>query len=311
MIMDCVPGYPFTQEQYWQSSEGQRRKFFSDLIDILIQLYSLEFPAAGSLMQDPNRTGEPAIVRAFSISRNTLMRNGLDYAQSEAARSTAQFLKEQCWILDETYKVPVEDLSREDLRMEVFALHDLKKRIFAALGNSKDPFVLTHTDLRGTNIMVDQQLHITGIIDWEWSSAMPRELFPFPRWIHDFDQRHFYDMRQEFRSVLQSKRDDSVAHAQLADKWHSDGDQITADDDDDIASCVARIFREPHLLARIYFRNIYQHYFSRPEEEEVADFFSRPENKSLLEIVERRLDTCEEYSRYLKERGLYVEGVCS
>ena len=308
MIIDCIPGYSFTQERYWEASADERRQFFSNLIDILVELYNLELPAAGSLMPNPKGDSEPAIVRAFSMSRNTLLRNGY-WMQSSAAKSTAQFLEEQFWILEETYKMPVEDLSREDLEMEVFALHDLKKRIFEALGGSKNTFVLTHTDLRRSNIMVDQSLRITGIIDWEWSSAIPRELFPFPRWIHDFDRRNFYDMRQEFRGVLQSKREDSVAHSQLADKWHSDGDQITADDDNDVASSISRIFRDPHHLTKVYFRDIYQYYFSRPEEEEVADFFLRPKNKSLLEVVERRLDNCERYARYLKDRSLYAEDV--
>lgn len=310
MMMDCVPGSSFTQERYWEGCADERWRFFSDLVDILAQLYSLELPAAGSLMPSPDGDSEPpAIVGALSVSRNTLLRNGSRVQSSTAAKSTAEFLEGQFYILEETYKMPVEDMSREDLEMEVFALHDLKQRIFEALAGSKDSFVLTHTDLRRSNIMVDQSLRITGIIDWEWSSAIPREFFPFPRWIHDFDRQNFYDMRQEFRAVLQSKRKDSIAHAQLADKWRSEGDQITADEDNDVASSTGRIFRDPHHLAKVYFGSIYQRYFSRPEEEEVADFFSQPGNQPLREVVERRLDDCERYARYLKGRNLYVEDV--
>jgi hypothetical protein len=81
---------------------------------------------------------------------------------------------------------------------------------------------------------------------------------------------------------------------QLADKWYSNGDDITADDDDDIASSTRRIFRYPHELVSVYFCNVHPWYLTRPEKQEVAKFFKRPENKLLLE---RWLDDLEKYMR--------------
>ncbi|KAI6115965.1 kinase-like domain-containing protein [Pisolithus sp. B1] len=45
-------------------------------------------------------------------------------------------------------------------------------RISAAL--TQDPIVWVHTDLRMQNILVDDEGHVTGIVDWEDSGWLPR-----------------------------------------------------------------------------------------------------------------------------------------
>jgi hypothetical protein len=42
------------------------------------------------------------------------------------------------------------------------------------------PFILMHGDLNQQNILVDNDYNITGIIDWEWSTTVPFQLFAMP-----------------------------------------------------------------------------------------------------------------------------------
>lgn len=68
---------------------------------------------------------------------------------------------------------------------EAFCFRKIKVALPQSLDSALDngPFLLSHTDLRETNIIVDDELNITGIIDWEWSAVIPRQLFMPPTWI--------------------------------------------------------------------------------------------------------------------------------
>lgn len=45
------------------------------------------------------------------------------------------------------------------------------------------PFILMHGDLRPSNIIVDKDMTIVSIIDWEWSRIVPAQLFVPPTWL--------------------------------------------------------------------------------------------------------------------------------
>ena len=46
------------------------------------------------------------------------------------------------------------------------------------------PFKLVCDDLRPQNILVDRNLNITAICDWEWSYAAPyQQFYTAPRWL--------------------------------------------------------------------------------------------------------------------------------
>ncbi|KAL6410165.1 phosphotransferase enzyme family protein [Ilyonectria robusta] len=45
------------------------------------------------------------------------------------------------------------------------------------------PFVLVHGDLGPQNLMVDDGLRITAVIDWEWSRVVPIQFFTPPLWL--------------------------------------------------------------------------------------------------------------------------------
>lgn len=130
----------------------------------------------------------------------------------------------------QTLETPVQELSLEDARREVYALNDLKGRISELIDVrwNHGPFVLAHSDLRPPNIIVDEHLNIQAIVDWEWAGTIPRQFFMPPTWLvgelpcyvasTDYSREY-----AEFYAVFAAKG--TPCCRQLADEW---GARLTA-----------------------------------------------------------------------------------
>jgi RIO-like serine/threonine protein kinase len=66
------------------------------------------------------------------------------------------------------------------------------------------PFILMHGDLRPTNIIVDKNLKILSIIDWEWSRIVPAQLFVPQTWLTGLELEGIcsYFLRGEYVAEL-------------------------------------------------------------------------------------------------------------
>lgn len=82
-------------------------------------------------------------------------------------------------VLSQTFELPVEELDRRQVKMELFALESVSKEIpkHIELQEPERPYILAHPDLRCGNIMVDDDFHILGIIDWEFTSTIPQQIY--------------------------------------------------------------------------------------------------------------------------------------
>ncbi|KAK0390110.1 hypothetical protein NLU13_3683 [Sarocladium strictum] len=287
MILDHVEGQPLVDRQLLSSSEEHRRQFYSELIDIFTQLRRLEFSAAGSLMpgQPEGSCSKPTIVDPFSIPMNDLRIQGYSYSPSPS-RSTAEFISQQRLLLWDTFRLPSPALRQNTAEMELFALHTIDQTPLL-VDRLREPFVLTHTDLRWSNIMVDHELHILAIIDWEWAGTVPASFFIPPSWITASE-----DYFAEFRSVLAEKYTASP-HTQLLKEWIC---EYT------ITSRVAEIFRRPHHLVTIFYKFIYPQLFKEPYKEVVHEHFSCEQKQ--LEL-QKLLQSSARYTKYLKENNLF------
>jgi hypothetical protein len=73
-------------------------------------------------------------------------------------------------------------------------LLELVPRITKTVDETKErvPCFLTHPDDKGDHILVDEDFHITAVIDWEWAHTVPPAL-AFNSPIMLFDVGEFYD----------------------------------------------------------------------------------------------------------------------
>ena len=307
MILERAKGQPLTDSKLLGSSTDRRQQLFADLIAILAQLRGLDFKAAGSLT--PGRVGffpmpswlraftspEPIIDSAISMSTNELVQGGCAVSLQPPPTSTSGFIALQHCLLWDIYLLPKQDLEKTESQYEVFALHTMQQHqlLRQEYENSQpERFVLTHTDLRGANIMVDDQLRIQTIIDWEWAVTVPAAFFTPPFWIMDSQ-----NMLAEFRHALASfpsSLEPSVAL--LQEQWApSDGNELKLH--------IAQIFLDSYSLVDVFYKSIYPRLFNVPDKEILCRFFLDPQWQ---EEIRRRLRSSGRYVQYLKANNLYV-----
>ncbi|KAM0415642.1 hypothetical protein ACHAPT_013414 [Fusarium lateritium] len=167
MISDFVPGQNLRFDDINNTTEERRTQFLDELVDILVELRLLEFPAAGSLMPNPLDESEPIVGGFLDMAINELQRDSGE-RKSPASFSRAEaFMDYQYSILSEYYGLPFANLQQASIEQQLFVLDSLAEQIPQLLNPQwpNGPFILSHLDLRCGNIIVDQDLHILGMID--------------------------------------------------------------------------------------------------------------------------------------------------
>lgn len=143
---------------------------------------------------------------------------------------------------------------------------------------------------------MDDELHIRGIIDWEFSVTVPQHFFLPPSWVTGHDTGSVASKLSEFMSVLSSRKHLSSTHSQLARDW---------DFRDDFTLPMAYIFIDPSDLVLLFYKCIYPRLYNESRDKVVPGFFQRPENKELQVGLVRRLRASERYTQYLKDNDLF------
>lgn len=326
IVSDYMDGKSLTKRMLRNSPEHCRRQFLGDMADILAELRRLEFRQGGSLMHNAtvgfwprlmpildrqvaftpqsatdHRFG-PRVVGAISMRRNELQIDG--YRAPRSITTTAnEFFRERYQLLQYMWKMPSQELSREEAERDEFALHALSLEETQNISRLKtdpsgDSFYLAHPDLRVDNIIVDDELRIRGIIDWEFSVTVPRYAFLPPSWLTGHDTGSIIsrvDLSSEFMSVLSSKKHKSHSHSQLAQDWSFQ---------DDLRLPMAYILLDSSDLVFIFYRYIYPRLYKKPRNEVVPLFFQLAENKDLRAGLERRLNASKRYTQYLNDHNL-------
>ncbi|KAF2971928.1 hypothetical protein GQX73_g1641 [Xylaria multiplex] len=88
------------------------------------------------------------------------------------------------------------------------------------------PFLLQHTDLHASNILVDKDWNVTGLIDLEWICALPAEKLAVPYWltgcaIDDIEGEKLdkFDLvRQEFMHIFKEEEQVTKMKAKASHK---------------------------------------------------------------------------------------------
>lgn len=296
LITNFIPGESLDKKLLVKADEEARRNFYSQLIDILAELRELEFTQIGSLMPNPNSSAHPILGPVMSMSATTLRLPTLSTFQT-----AKEYIKYQFGLVSSFFVQPVADHTAEDIQAEVFAL-DGMKRVFDQLIDSElnaGPFILSHLDLRGRNIIVDQNLQIRGIIDWEFANTVPLQVFTPPSWItgHDSTSTN-QQMHAEFRRVLDEKSETSSLCNRLRKEWYGLDPNQT-----DVAFCVAHVLRCPTDVTDIFCDFFAQKRSDKPLDDIIAEFFDR--NQALASEVQHQTEQCERYTQYLKKHDLY------
>ncbi|KAM4057680.1 phosphotransferase enzyme family protein [Hirsutella rhossiliensis] len=302
LIADLIPGEPLDKTVLINAPEEHRKAFYSQLIDILTELRKLEFPLIGSLLPGPNGSPHPILGPVISMSAATLRLH-----PQPTFTSAKDYMRQQSSLVSGFYSPPVPDHTVDDIKQEVFALHGMQRIFHQVIDPQLDegPFVLNHLDLRGANIIVDKPLQIQGIIDWEFASAIPRQVFTPPSWITGHNSiETSKQMHAEFRDVLDEKTKTNSLCGQLGREWYGQLDASKSDiNQTDMAFCVAHVLRRPTDVTDIFCDFFAPKLSNKHLDDMMAEFFN--EHQTLALEVQRRAEHCERYTQYLKKHGLY------
>ena len=187
-----MPGCPYEERGVLDPNidENQLGMLYSELAKCLLQLSKLEFPKIGSLSQVDDFSWE-VTRRPLSMNMNELVRLGtlprsklppLD-ATFETVSSYIKALA-QLNIQHLLYQRNDAIQSADDCRRKYIA-----RQLFYKLARDKElslqengPFKLWCDDFRPANVLLDKDMHIAGIVDWEFTYAAPVEFSHAPPW---------------------------------------------------------------------------------------------------------------------------------
>lgn len=184
-----------------------------------------EFDHAGSLMTDPE--GATILTCPLSIDLNMLqLYETKQIIPCGKQSSVIDFAFCRYHVLFERLDQPFSEMDEDDAQHEVFALEDFKGRLFSFIDPLLNhcPFVLAHGDLRPSNIIVNEDLTINAIIDWEWSGTIPRQFFIPPTWFagheaSEVSSKEYHLEYAKFYSILKEAGSRSISCRKLAEEW--------------------------------------------------------------------------------------------
>lgn len=152
----------------WSLATQEQRRMMEQLADVFVELSKYPFDRLGSLhcLND---------IHVSAFARESLT----DFVQSEM-RTMGPFSS-----LEEYHKSEIRLILDLILREEIYSqqavdaylihrfLLDLVPIALSKLVQDDQRYYLKHADDKGDHIMVDEDFHITGIIDWEWAHTAP------------------------------------------------------------------------------------------------------------------------------------------
>ncbi|KAI9826033.1 MAG: hypothetical protein M1826_006831 [Phylliscum demangeonii] len=163
--MDKLPGKPLVWQDFQQESPAVRQHLLKQLVDISLELERHPVPSIGSLTSlSPLTMGGFAHPSVLS-GRGPL---GTFSTCAEAYLSRLQTVLDQIVTGELVQAEPVDAYLQYR-----WMLHQLQQGLF--IQRNDGPFYLKHPDDKGDHILVDDKFNITGIIDWEWCTSVPKE----------------------------------------------------------------------------------------------------------------------------------------
>lgn len=173
----------------WQThleDKGRRKTLFRDIARIMISINRIPLPRIGSLTLDDH--GFTHLVnRPLTLRLQSMENEGIPVIPRDSTYSSIE-----PYILDllqyhdnRVYYQPNAIHIINDGQQQLAALTMMRGLLpqFVSRQYRDGPFVLTLTDLHPSNIFVDENWHITSLIDLEWACSFPIEMQTPPYWL--------------------------------------------------------------------------------------------------------------------------------
>ena len=237
LILEFVEGRKLDLRKLTELSEEQQTSLYTSLADIYIQLRRLEFPSIGCLL-----SGSDGILvnkKTTSLDINMQELEGLQPSKIQASYysanghliSASKYVDMLLEIADNAFaKGRGSVLDEKKGSDALYHLHLFRKFTQGWVDPSLDqgPFVMVHGDLEPYNLIVDENMSIVSVLDWEWSRIVPRQFFVPPLWLDVNDTTKlalkpvygFYlEKFDRLLEIVRNREIERFGEPVLADEW--------------------------------------------------------------------------------------------
>jgi aminoglycoside phosphotransferase (APT) family kinase protein len=165
LLMEEMPGQVWYEGRAAESSARRDlEKVYNGLADIMIELHRHPLDKIGSLQCGPSglQISEVASDQTLVLGPSGPFRTTRDYYTSYAEQYLALIADEQTYT-----NFPVEAYL-------IYAfLKDNVSQLCTTPSDQREHFFLKHVDDKGDHLMVDEELNIVGVIDWQMARSAP------------------------------------------------------------------------------------------------------------------------------------------
>ncbi|KAK0631593.1 phosphotransferase enzyme family protein [Immersiella caudata] len=238
LILEFVDGQRLDPGKLKNLPEKQQTNLYSSLADIYIQLRRLEFPSIGCLESSPD--GIQVTKKAISQDINMQELEGLQpssiqalyYEPDKRLTSANKYVAMLLEISDNAFARRRGNVYEEDqggnalYHLDLFRQYAQKQWVDPLL--DRGPFVMVHGDLEPFNLIVNDDMKIISVLDWEWSRVVPRQFFIPPLWLrycdttklaYDFVYQDYLKRFHRLLGIIRTQEVERFGQALLADEW--------------------------------------------------------------------------------------------
>ncbi|EGX88312.1 Protein kinase-like domain [Cordyceps militaris CM01] len=235
LVLEYIDGNVLSPAAFGSLPADAKRTLYESLADVYVQLRRQEFPSIGRLKL--GATGVAAHTATVDI--NMMLLEGLNplsiqdfyHGESGILKSANQYTKMQLAIGFNAFVKSRSALDPELALERIYNHHRFSKHVQSWLDPKMDegPFVLVHGDLQLSNLMLDDDARVIGVLDWEWSRIVPLQFLTPPLWLSgtDFVQLGhpnswcLFHMKQlaDFLRILKVQEDKMFQNSTLYDEW--------------------------------------------------------------------------------------------
>ncbi|KAK0621928.1 phosphotransferase enzyme family-domain-containing protein [Bombardia bombarda] len=242
MILGYVEGRSLNDVPFKSITKAQELNLHTQLADIFIQLRRLEFPAIGRLAPSADGKGGVEVRKApISNAINLQEIEGLhplrvmaDYADYEdgSLASANGYVAMLIQLAHNAFKMGRNNVYSEadgsDSLYHIDQFETFVERRWLKSELDLGPFVLAHGDFRKYNLMVDDDLDIVAVLDWEWSLVVPLQFFSPPTWLTnqpvsaltlEFPYIEYVEKLDEFRDIVRERELARYGNELLSKEW--------------------------------------------------------------------------------------------
>ncbi|QSS51765.1 hypothetical protein I7I53_07186 [Histoplasma capsulatum var. duboisii H88] len=324
LLLGFIEGKPLFTVKFRELPRAQRCELFSKLGDIYIQLFQHKFDRIGALTLDSkDENWVFAHNRPLSVLMNDQALAGIDppfVGPNHTFQSTIDFVYTiHQALLNDFHQGRDSIMGEADARGYLYSLHMTRRFLMEWVQpeHNHGPFILNHGDLRSANILVDDDLNILSVLDWEWSHTIPVQMFVPPSWLDGLEL--VGTAKMPGRLIYESELFNFRMETRRREIKYYPGCRTF--DDLPLEKIWAKSLKSPAvfialgLLQPLYFGNIYwsvieYDYYGKERDNDkkrLEEFYSLEKNEKEREAIQRKLQELDLFEKECDKLGIQRE----